>query len=347
MSLHGVFDDASDGRQTASATPTDFIGYEPNVNETDESDSNEDLLEGAERASGFEEDIGGFGGNGGPPIGSGDSDDLISRRSRASPSPARPGTAAGQSPPGLVPPTGGASPEFFDIGGSATAAPEGSHEMQLIMRLVKALELSRGSGSGETKFKLSKMPSATTERGLPSAKAWRQWYDVRLLTWVAACDADFEVELDQFVKGKKAHIDNTRANRQLAYELCTQVDDRMLLYLLSIPKTDGAGMLKMLYRTINKTTDERTAALHERFSRPVPCRVKEKLSLALHGWKEDLEELQAAGAAPSKETVAASLKILVGQVRELKGLCDLLELMHPNNPKQLFSVASAKRPSGR
>ena len=147
MSLHGVFDDASDGRQTASATPTDFIGYEPNVNETDESDSNEDLLESAERASGFEEDIGGFGGNGGPPIGSGDSDDLISRRSRASPSPARPGTAADQSPPGLVPPTGGASPEFFDIGGSATAAPEGSHEMQLIMRLVKALELSRGSGS--------------------------------------------------------------------------------------------------------------------------------------------------------------------------------------------------------
>ena len=54
--------------------------------------------------------------------------------------------------------------------------------MQLIMRLMKALELSRGGGSSENKFKLSKMPSATTERGLPSAKAWKQWCDVRLLT---------------------------------------------------------------------------------------------------------------------------------------------------------------------
>ena len=49
---------------------------------------------------------------------------------------------------------------------------------------------------------------------------------MRLLTWAAACDADFELELDLYVKGEKDHIDNTRENRQLAYELCTQVDDR-------------------------------------------------------------------------------------------------------------------------
>jgi hypothetical protein len=54
---------------------------------------------------------------------------------------------------------------------------------------------------------------------------------------------DFELELDLFVKGKKDYIENTKANRQLAYELCTQVDDRMLLYLLSVPNhPNGPGV---------------------------------------------------------------------------------------------------------
>ncbi len=75
-------------------------------------------------------------------------------------------------------------------------------------------------------------------------------------------------------------------------------------------------MLRALYRNINKTPSERAAALHERFSRQVPCKVKAKLSLALASSKEALEELQAAGGAPSRETVVASLKLLVGQVRE-------------------------------
>ena len=187
------------------------------------------------------------------------------------------------------------------------------------------------------------MPAGAGDRGLPSAKTWKQWYEVRLRTWAAAVDAEFESEMDQYVKGLNSNITNQKANKMLAYEICShQVDDRMLLYLLHVPKTDGAGMLRALYRNINKTTDERTAALHERFSRPTACKVKEKLSLALASWKEDLEELQAAGAAPSRETVVASLKLLVGQVRELKGLLDLLELMHPNDPKRMFGVAQRK-----
>ena len=169
MSLNGVFDDGAEN----SENDRHFIGYEPNANEESDSSLDEDLLEGAERASGFEEDIGGFGDfgtfGGGPPVGSGDSDDIRSRRSRASPTSARPGAATpGQGP---VPPAGSAIPEFFDIGtgSAAPAADTEGHEMQLIMRLAKALELSRGGGSSENKFKLSKMPSATTERGLPSA----------------------------------------------------------------------------------------------------------------------------------------------------------------------------------
>ncbi len=118
MSLTGVFDDGGE----ASENQQDFIDYEPNANEESDSSLEEDLLEGADRASGFEEDIGGLGDfstfGGGPPVGSGDSDDIRSRRSRTSPT--RPGAAAaGQAPPpGLVPPASAAAggPEFFDIG---------------------------------------------------------------------------------------------------------------------------------------------------------------------------------------------------------------------------------------
>ena len=87
MALNGVFDDGADSGRN-SENQQDFIGYEPNANEESDSSLEEDLLEGAERASGFEEDIGGFGDfstfGGGPPVGSGDSDDIRSRRSRPS-----------------------------------------------------------------------------------------------------------------------------------------------------------------------------------------------------------------------------------------------------------------------
>ena len=134
MALNGVFDDAVGSERNSQ----DFIGYEPNANEESDSSLEEDLLEGAERASGFEEDIGGFGDfstfGGGPPVGSGDSDDIRSRRSRTPP--IRPGAAAaGQAPPpGLVPPAGAAAggPEFFDIG-TGSAAPANDNDL-LIMR---------------------------------------------------------------------------------------------------------------------------------------------------------------------------------------------------------------------
>ena len=77
-------------------------------------------------------------------------------------------------------------------------------------------------------------------------------------------------------------------------------------------------MLRTLYRAINNTTSERTASLHERFSKPVPCKAKENLAVSLRQWQEDLQELQAVDSAPSKETILASLKMMVSPIRELK-----------------------------
>ena len=66
---------------------------------------------------------------------------------------------------------------FITSGTSGGAAPSASGAetpgLTLIKRLVTALERSSG-GSGENKFKLAKMPAAATQRGLPSAKAWKQ-----------------------------------------------------------------------------------------------------------------------------------------------------------------------------
>eukprot|EP00969_Alexandrium_andersonii_P342051 15119895-Alexandrium_andersonii.AAC.1 len=66
----------------------------------------------------------------------------------------------------------------------------------------------------------------------------------------------------------------------------------MLLYRAPVDKTDGAAMLKVLTNVITRSSADRAAALHERFARPTPRTRKESLSLALQGWREDLEELQ-------------------------------------------------------
>ena len=84
-------------------------------------------------------------------------------------------------------------------------------------------------GNGEPRIKPAKMSAGAGERGLPSAKIWKQWYDLRLRTWAAACDADVEDEFDQYEKSMRNSSSNQKANKLLAYEICSQVDDRVLL----------------------------------------------------------------------------------------------------------------------
>ena len=46
-------------------------------------------------------------------------------------------------------------------------------------------------------------------------------------------------------------------------------------------------------------------------------------------WLTDLEELQAAGSSPSKETVMQSLKTVTGGIRDLKNVNEITDLLAP------------------
>ena len=58
----------------------------------------------------------------------------------------------------------------------------------------------------------------------------------------------------------------------------------------------------MLHKEILASTAEHTAALHDRFAKPVPCRDKTKLLLTLRQWLTDLKELQR----PQQDLLAPS-----------------------------------------
>ena len=110
---------------------------------------------------------------------------------------------------------------------------------------------------------------------------------------------EFETELVKKVLGQPADLSrHGAADRQLAHEICFNIDE-MLPYLLGADLSSGCA--------------GHTAAHHERFAKPVPCRDKTKLLLTLRQWLTDLKELQAAGSSPSKETVMQSLKTVYGR----------------------------------
>ena len=68
---------------------------------------------------------------------------------------------------------------------------------------------------------------------------------------------------------------------------------------------------------ITLTTVDKIADSHEPFSGPQSCRSNEGRALSPPQWKEDLEELQAAGSAPSQDAVASSSRAIIGRIGEL------------------------------
>ena len=190
--------------------------------------------------------------------------------------------------------------------------------------------------------KLAKMPTPGGSATLPSIKAWNQWYDVRLKSWAGAQTSGFIEAIDRYVKqhqpDEKSLDKYQKDNRLLAYELCNMVDDKLLAYLMEIDKTHGAKILRTLTRVVTRGSAERTAALHSRFAAQEPCKSKERLLRRLQLWREDLEELQAAGSAPSRETVLSSLRLLAKGVRELNNLLEITELLAPGDPKKIYQA---------
>ena len=137
------------------------------------------------------------------------------------------------------------------------------------------------------------MPAPTGSQGLPPAKAWQDWFTIRLRTWANVISPEFFGTASGSVAAR-------RSGPTAAREICFNINDKMLPYLLGADLSSGCAILRVLHKEILASTAEHTAALHERFAKAVPCRDKTKLL--------DLKELQAAGSSPSKETVMQSLK---------------------------------------
>ena len=181
-------------------------------------------------------------------------------------------------------------------GAAGVAGTLSVSDLERLLQILKGRE-----SSGEPKLRLHKMPMSG-DRALPNAKQWKQWYDVRFMSWAGAQAAGFGEAADAYMKsGDSTALDSfERENRILGYEVANMVDDKLLLYLLRVDKKNGMEMLRTLYKAINSTTSERTAALHERFSKPTPCKAKGNLAVALRQWQEDLQELQAVDSPLAK-----------------------------------------------
>ena len=212
------------------------------------------------------------------------------------------------------------------------------HSAELLRRV-----LAGNRENDISRVKLAKMPAPTGSRGLPLAKAWQDWFTIRLRTWANVISPEFEAELVKMVQGQQADLSrHDAADRQLAHEICFNIDDKMLPYLLGADLSSGCAILSVLHKEILASTAEHTAALHERFAKPVPCRDKMKLLLTLRQCLTDLKELQAAGSSPSKETLMQSLKTVTGGIRDLNNVHEITDLLAPNDPGKLNSAIERK-----
>ena len=125
------------------------------------------------------------------------------------------------------------------------------------------------------------------------------------------------------------------ADRHLAHDLCFNIDEKMLPYLFGADLSSGCAILRELHKEIFASAAEHTAALHERFAKPVPCRDKTKLLTYL-------KELQAAGSSPTKETVMQYVKTVTGGIRALNNVHQLTDWLAPSDPGNQLSAIERK-----
>ena len=83
-------------------------------------------------------------------------------------------------------------------GGEATAEPE-APSAKLLRRM---LAVAREPDS--SRDKLARMPAPTGSRGFPPAKAWQDWFTIRLRTWANVISPEFETQLVKKVLGQPA-----------------------------------------------------------------------------------------------------------------------------------------------
>ena len=94
---------------------------------------------------------------------------------------------------------------------------------------------------------------------------------------------------------------------------------------------------------ITQNIVDRIAVSHERFSKLQICRsTGGRLALAPRQWKEDLNELQAAGSAPSQATVASSLRVIIGRISELTNTMEIADIMAVGDVRRLYQTVSKR-----
>lgn len=211
------------------------------------------------------------------------------------------------------------------------------------IRSKKKKDKSTGA-TEETKIRLSKMPPAPGQSALPSAKAWRHWCLVKLVSWCAALCAGFEEYVTMVIDKKIIPLlpsKFAKANRVLSLERAQMLDEKQGNIA---GKDTSNGLLTLHTRNyhVMQTSAERTAGLHKRLEKPSPCPKRGQLALYLAAWKSHLEELAEAGSKPSRDTALSSLKSLVKNIRGLHVVMETTELAKPGQVAAHYKILLKK-----
>ena len=124
--------------------------------------------------------------------------------------------------------------------------------------------LAGSRGPDVSRVKLTKMPALMGSRGLRWAKAWQDWFMHDQTEDVGQHDGARE---EGFGTAGGSVAARRTGPTQPAHEICFNIDDKMLPYLLGVDLSSGCAILRELHEEILASTAEHTAALHERFAK--------------------------------------------------------------------------------
>ena len=91
-----------------------------------------------------------------------------------------------------------------------------------------------------------------------------------------------------------------KANRALAFELTSMLDETTSLYVNSVDETNGAALLVTLARANVAFSSSHANAIHRRFTHPQAVTEKARLLHTLKQWRSDYDESRVCKGAPSK-----------------------------------------------
>jgi hypothetical protein len=251
------------------------------------------------------------------------------------------------------------SPSPFDgigVSGLHTTANATHSEVStyLMCKMTENLNLitqelaSMKSGGAGHRASLASIPKGEGSRPLPSAKAWRSWTALKLLPW-CGLQVDGFAEALQNVLSRDVSVEfvlkNPRfakANKMLAYELGSMIDEDIAPYITDVDKTNGLALILSLSRVVSTTSASYATTLHERFSQPLPIKDKASLHHALKLWRSDYDELKEADCMPSKATTLQSLRRLVSSVDDLKVPLEVLQMTKPDDHRAIYLLSERK-----